>query len=100
MERKRFAETSEKEINDVMKQATPVNTINKSKWAIKIFKSWLGEWKYRLDETLKVLKNLEDFTLSDLDYCLKFFYADLRKVNGDASPPLAQKKFVRAFNYL
>lgn len=76
---KKIAETSEKEVNDVIKQAITVNTINKNKWAIEILKSWFGEWICRLDETLKVLKDLEDFTFSDLDYCLKFLTQILEK---------------------
>ena len=54
---------------------------------MKIFRAWLGEWRVRMDDTLKVLKDIEEFTRDDLDYVLKFFFAEVRKENGAWYPP-------------
>lgn len=89
---KRFAETSTEELNRSLENSVPQNTRNKSKWAMNIFRKWLSEWRVRIDDdTTKVLKDIEEFTKGDLDYCLQYFYSDLRKRSGDRYPPQTQK---------
>ena len=38
--------------------ATPIATIRKRKWAMKIFETWLSEWRVRIDGHLKILKEV------------------------------------------
>ena len=77
----RWNKLSEKDIDADIQERIPSNTIKKEKWIMKIFRSWLGEWRVRIDDTLKVLKEIEEFSRDDLDYVLKFFFAEVRKEN-------------------
>ena len=62
---------------------TSQNTVNKSRWAMKIFQDWLREWRVRYDDgILKILRDIEDFIVDDLNYCLKYFFCDMQKNNG------------------
>ena len=71
----RFGQTSELEISRHVSDAIPKNTLVKAKWGMKLFRDWLTAWRVRCDG-LKVLVDPEEMTASDLDYCLKFFYAE------------------------
>ena len=80
----RFASTTSEQLQQYLSNATPMNTTNKAKWAMNVFKSWLAGWRVRIDDDiLKVLKDLEEFTIEDLDYCLRYFWCDVRKENGE-----------------
>lgn len=83
----RWNKLSENDIEEDIQERIPPNTIKKEKWVMKIFRAWLGEWRVRMDDTLKVLKDIEEFTRDDLDYVLKFFFAEVRKENGAWYPP-------------
>ena len=92
------------DIKSDLRDSIPVNTINKQKWAMKIFKEWHAEWKCRIDEKeLKVYKEVEEFNKSDLNHCLKYFYCDCRKQNGERYPPATLKEIAALvqhyFNY-
>ena len=88
----RFASTSQNEINEHITSMTPENTKIKQRWATKMFREWHLEWKSRLDSTLKVCKDMDEMTASDLNYCMKFFIADVRKVDGTKYPPRTLKE--------
>ena len=98
--RKRFASTSEHERMQDFEKTTPKNTMNKSKWAMKIFQDWLNEWRVRYDDDiLKILKDIKEFTVNDLNYCLKYFFCDMRKNNGERYPPQTQKDICSGIQY-
>ena len=59
---------------------------------MKLFRSWHANWKCRLDSTLKVLKDLEEIIVDDIDYCLQHFIPEIRKENGDFYPPKTYEK--------
>jgi hypothetical protein len=90
----RFVQTTEKDIREAVESCIPVNTLKKAKWAISLLRKWHEEWKVRLDGGLKVFKELEDWTDNELNFCLRFFLSEVRKVNGDLYPPRSLKHLV------
>ena len=65
---KRFAVTSNKELNRSLENSVLQNTRNKSKWAKNILRKWLYERRVRIDDDIsKVLKDIEEFTKGDLN---------------------------------
>lgn len=90
----RFAQVNEEEINKCIINRIPENTARKVKWAMKIFNEWFMEWKCRLDEELKVFKDLYEFDKSDLNYCLRYFICEIRKENHEKYPPQTLKEIV------
>ena len=78
----RFVSTTDAKIEINIQNAISKNTIQKAKWAMNLFKHWFNEWEIRLaGPLLKVFMDVQEFTKSDLDYCLKYFYADVRKMD-------------------
>ena len=59
-----------------VEDATPIATVNKSRWAYKMFVEWLSVWRVRIDDGInKVLReHISTFSNEELDYCLVFFY--------------------------
>ena len=94
----RIGQTSELEISRHVSDAIPKNTLVKAKWGMKLFRDWLTAWRVRCDG-LKVLVDPEEMTASDLDYCLKFFYADVRKVDGKRYPPSSLKEIAAMIQF-
>ena len=91
-ESSRFASTSAAEIENHIQLTVPPNTKSKEKWAIRLFHEWHSRWIANIDDgILKVFKSLDEMDKSDLNYCLKFFIADVRKVNGSKYPPKTLK---------
>ena len=43
----RFASTTSEQLQQYLSNATPMNTTNKAKWAMNVFKSWLAGWRVR-----------------------------------------------------
>ena len=71
----RFARTSKEELETDIENSIPKKTREKTKWAMKIYRSWLAEWRVRIDDNiLKVLKPIEEFSYGDLDYTLEYFF--------------------------
>lgn len=99
----RFASTSHEELEKLRRNRIPKATLEKVKWAVNIFSSWLYQWKISLDEGLRVYKDMDQMERSDLNFCLKYFIADVRKINGEEYPPRTLKEIVAAvqhhFNY-
>lgn len=87
----RFASTTISEIQDHLQNRISPKTKSKEKWAMSIFRKWHDHWKVRLDGQLKVFHDIEDMSVSDLNYCLKFFIADARTVSGQRYPPRTLK---------
>ena len=96
----RFAITSQKELEEDNEKSIPKNTRDKIKWAIKIYRTWLAEWRVRFDDSIpKVLKPMEEFTHGDLDYALVYFYCEVKKVNGERYPPQILKEIASAIQH-
>ena len=99
----RFMSTSENELESLRKSRIPQTTLEKVKWGVNLFCKWHREWSSRLDDGLKVFKDLDQMDKSDLNYCLKFFLSDVRKENGQEYPPRTLKEIVACiqhhFNY-
>ena len=81
-----------------MEDAVPQNTKAKAKWAMKLFNDWLTVWRVRLDG-IKVLKDVNTFTKSDLDFCLQHFYCDVRKKDGQKYPPVTLKEIASMIQF-
>lgn len=88
----RFACTTTEAMNSDLTTRISQNTRNKTKWAMKIFREWLSEWRIRCDEIPKVLKPIDEFCKDDLDYALRYFFCDVRKTNGERYPPKTLKE--------
>ena len=87
----RFHVATTEEVENDIRERMPVNTRNKMKWAMRIFQSWLCEWRVRLDDTSKVLKPIEEFCRGDLNHCFMYFFAEARKQDGEFYPPTTLK---------
>ena len=98
--KKRFAQTTASELQQTIANSQNQNTLSKSKWAMNVFRKWFEEWRVRIgDDINKVLKNVEEFTKNDLDYCLRYFYSDARKENGEFYPPDTLKDICTGIQY-
>lgn len=96
----RFASTTHEQLENFITNATPKNTINKSKWAMNTFKTWLADWRLRINDNIpKVLKEVEEFTTEELDYCLRYFWCDARKENKQRYPPQTLKDLCTGIQY-
>jgi hypothetical protein len=71
----------------------------KVKWAVKIFCDWQAEWKCRLDGGLKVYKFFDEMVASEMDFCFKYFFADIRKVSGEFYPPRTLKEIAAGLQH-
>jgi hypothetical protein len=94
MTEKRFIPATHENLDELLASRIPAKTRSKQAWVMKIFRSWFQDWKVRLDDTLKVLKDLEDFDKSDLNYCLKYFVVEIRNQKGDFYPPRTLKEII------
>ena len=96
----RFARTSKEELETDIENSIPKKTREKTKWAMKIYRTWLAEWRVRIDDNiLKVLKPIEEFSYGDLDYTLEYFFCDVRKVDGTRYPPQTLKEIACAIQF-
>lgn len=95
----RFKCVTSTDIDRTVQEAIPQNTLNKSNWAYKIFSDWLIVWRERLDDVLKILKPIEEFSTGDLDYALQYFYMEMRKKSGELYPPQTQKEIVAGIQW-
>lgn len=94
MTKQRFQPSTSENLDELLESRVPANTLTKQAWAMRIFRLWLQEWKVRLDDTLKVYKDVEEFDENDLNYCMKFFIAELRNQKGEFYPPRTMKEIV------
>lgn len=83
----RYHHATEEEINQAIDDRIPANTLKKMNWVMKLFREWLQDWRIRMDDTLKVFKEVDEFNKSDLNHVLKYFYAEIRKKDGTRYPP-------------
>ena len=95
----RFAVYTEEQVTHEIAGRIPKNTQNKCKWAITIFLSWFEEWRTRLDGGLKMLKEISEFKYSDLNFCLKHFFAEVRKQNQERYPPEILKALANMIHF-
>ncbi len=70
----------------------PKNTRLKAAWAVKIFTDWLSAWRVRCDGINKVFKPMEEMSLNEMDHCLQYFFAEVRKKDGSLYPPRTMKE--------
>ena len=59
---------------------------------MNLFKGWQQEWKARFDLTPKVLKDMDEMSANEMNYCLQYFFADVRKTDGSKYPPKTLKE--------
>jgi len=79
----RFVAVSEEEIQKDVQNGIPENTRRKAKWAFSLLRAWHNEWKMRPDGCTKVLTEVENWTVGELNECLRPFLCEVRKVNGE-----------------
>lgn len=94
-----FVPVTNSELEYLKQSRIPLNTVRRVKWAMKLFRSWHGEWKTRLDSSLKVLKDIEEMTLDEIDYCLQHFIPEIRKENGELYPPKTYKEIISSIQH-
>lgn len=88
----RYASTSALDLSNHVSSMIPDATLRKSKWAVNLFNTWHDEWHIRMDGQMKVFDKLEHMNASNLNYCLQYFIADVRKVDGKKYPPRTLKE--------
>jgi hypothetical protein len=94
-----FVPVSKVELDDLVASRIPANTQAKVDWAMNVFLEWLRCWRVRLDGELKVFKEPEEMTASDLDHCLQYFFAEIRKKDGKRFPPATMKDIVSCIQH-
>lgn len=88
-----------KELEELKDSRIPENTKRKNKWIMKMFLKWLSDWRTRLDGELKILKDLNEMTLKELDLCIQFFISEIRKVDGELYPPQTYREIVAGIQH-
>ena len=91
----RFDMLSDEEISELIKGATPVNIkiVQKSNWALRTFNLWQEEWK-KNPVQLVVNKELHEMSPSDLNFALKHFVFQIKRLNGENYPAESIKGLV------
>jgi hypothetical protein len=79
----RFATVGENDLENLVKSRISANTRKKEKWCVSLFIKWLAEWRCRIDNIPKVLKDIDEWTASDINHALKYFIAEVRKEDGN-----------------
>ena len=97
--RKVFITTTPEELEKLKLSRIPENTQKKTMWVWKMFEEWRNNWRVRLDDTLKVLKEPNEFTKFDLNECLQYFVAEMRKCDGEMYPPETQKGIIASIQH-
>lgn len=77
----------------------PETTLRKVKWVMKMFHEWLGEWRVRLDGQNKVFIPLNEMCPKEIAYVLQYYFAEVRKVNGEQYPPRTLKEIAAAIQH-
>ena len=90
---------SEEDLEKLKKSRVPINTQRRVNWATKMFIRWHEEWKCRLNGGLKVYKDLHEMTKGDIDFCLQYFIAEIRKADGSMYPPKTYKEIISSFQH-
>jgi hypothetical protein len=93
----RFAHTTN--LEDFVSTRVPSNTKQKVKWAVKIFTDWHEHWKCLLDGGIKVYKEFDEMNINEMDFCFKYFFADVRKVSSEFYPPRTLKGIAAALQH-
>ena len=96
----RFSTSSDESIEHLLKERIPPNTQKKVKWAMRIFNSWYSQWRTRLTEELKVLKEMKEWTTNELNYVSKYFFCKMNKVDGTPYPPRTLKEICACIQHL
>ena len=97
-ESSRFVCVTEERLDQLVCERIPKNTRKKVKWSVDLLKNWHNEWKNRQDTLAnKVLKDVDEWTPEELNFCLRYFMSEIRKVDKRRYPPNTLKEIV-AFN--
>ena len=67
---------------------------------MKMFFTWQSDCCTRLDGELKILKELNEMALKELDLCTQFFISEVRKVDGELYPHKSIEKLLLGFNIM
>jgi len=76
---RRFVKTTEEDRDAILKNVVPGNTVRNTKYAVKLFKSWLAD-NYHDDD-------FEQLTDENLNQLLTIFYAEVRSEKGERLSP-------------
>ena len=76
---RRFVKTTEEDRDAILKNVVPGNTARNTKYAVKLFKSWLAD-NYQDDD-------FEQLTDENLNQLLTIFYAEVRSEKGERLSP-------------
>ena len=91
----RFGSTSAAILEEHVRSSIPKNTVMKEKWAVKLFQDLHQVWKVRMDDNvLKIYDDIDFMTVSDMNYVMQYFIADVRKKDGSKFPPRTLKEIV------
>ena len=102
-ESSRYAVITEEEIAQLNRSVIPDATRKKAEWAMKIFKDWHNK-KFKnnpFPDVPAVYKDVDEMSVYDMNYCLKFFVHEVRKLNGERYGPESLRGLVLSIqNYL
>lgn len=87
------------DVDEFIQKGIPENTKAKVQWAVRIFKAWHDTWKCRTDGGLKVFNDYEEMSVNEVNFCLKHFFVEVRKVNGEVYPPRTLKQIAAAIQH-
>jgi len=102
-EKQRFGRImSDEEVSTAIKKQIPQNTKNHANWAMKTFNDWR---KARIqnnitnEKCLQVFNDPEEMTKEDLNYLLKFFIHEVRRIDGQKYPRDSLKQLFAGIQY-
>jgi len=93
---------SDEEVSTAIKKQIPQNTKNHANWAMKTFNDWR---KARIqnnitnEKCLQVFNDPEEMTKEDLNYLLKFFIHEVRRIDGQKYPRDSLKQLFAGIQY-
>ena len=85
----RYETITEEQIKKLNEDLKPKATKDKMKWGIKTFKEWHAK-RFKnnpFPDILAVYNDVDEMSASDVNYCLKLFVHEVRKVNNERYNP-------------
>ena len=93
---------SEEEVSSIINEQIPQNTRNHANWAMKTFNEWRKnriESNITNSNVLQVFNDPEVMTKEDLNYMLKFFIHEVRRLDGQKYPRNILKQIFAGIQY-
>ena len=96
----RFGESlTEQDLNNIQQGRFPKNTVDNATWAVTLFGDWRGERNRRCVEEndvnlVYINKPFASMSDDEMNYCVPFFLAEIRKRNGDPYPATTLRQIV------